>query len=1037
MTAKSQPASLDHLLLSKASSAREEVALESAMQSLALDAFSPIALELAATSGKQAFLLRSSHPVAQRHLAQQIQARYPQVQICPAPFDPLALQAHEECSMVELRPGAASYLPLRSWRPRELLAEGTDPLLGILGACQNLPDQIRVVAHLALLPASPTWSASHRRRAVEHPLAKEQERARLRQNSKAPNPAGLLFLIPVVLLLLVLRAHPVRLPGWLIQAASALLHGQMPHLSFIQAGELIGGGLGLLLCLALFLVGFALLRRAFGGAGMYDRRLVDEKTARPAYRVRLRLTAITTLPQDTQAGVAGISEVEAGIQKAQTAEENERHGWLRLGLWAKSKSKHLAQTLRTRLLAHGERLKQRVHALRSWFSLSSQERQAARRQRRQQRKIRRETKRQARQRAKERKDMLRMLTAAYRQYHLASGGYFRTRRVSARRAHRYVRIVSGQGVLWRLRWWVSLRFSRHLLSVADLATLWHLPQRQDLPDLNHIEPAQSRTLPVPPILTVGNGYPIGTSSHAGRVATVFFPLACLRQNMLAVASTGKGKSNLFFLLAQAYLRAKASGSHEAGGFVGVDPHGDLIDLLLGCLPAELEDQVEVIDLSDRSFPVGLNPLDLSAGQDRDKVIENVLQIISALWDLDAAPRTRNVLEYACKTLAEANLTFLQDDPSTGPDRQYTLLDVVPLLRQDNFRHAVMEQLDGDPVLRDWWEHYYERLDSSLQADFSSSVITRLSKFASTRISRRMLGQPRSTLDLAEIIRQEKLLLIKGASGDVGSDLASLMVSLLVGLFQIHLAEQARVSPERRQRFFVLIDEFQTLSGIDYQTMLAELRKYGGSFALATQSLAYLDHLDRRDHTLRATVLANIDHLFAFAMSADDARLLHLDGVEPEDITGLSDYECYARLSLNGRRLPLFSLHLVPAPPSDAQQQQRVRERSRQRSGRRPVEDVDEMLQMSQLRRRTMKPEQKKRHKRGEYDGYEYMPVLTTDQDLKKVRGERKRGSGKKTGREDEAQTPPEVLPRHMMYEETVSSAAEKEDADTLRARPEE
>jgi hypothetical protein len=463
----------------------------------------------------------------------------------------------------------------------------------------------------------------------------------------------------------------------------------------------------------------------------------------------------------------------------------------------------------------------------------------------------------------------------------------------------------------------------------------------------------------------------------------------------------------------------------------------LIDLLLGCLPAELEDQVEVIDLSDRSFPVGLNPLDLSAGQDRDKVIENVLQIISALWDLDAAPRTRNVLEYACKTLAEANLTFLQDDPSTGPDRQYTLLDVVPLLRQDNFRHAVMEQLDGDPVLRDWWEQYYERLDSSLQADFSSSVITRLSKFASTRISRRMLGQPRSTLDLAEIIRQEKLLLIKGASGDVGSDLASLMVSLLVGLFQIHLAEQARVTPERRRRFFVLIDEFQTLSGIDYQTMLAELRKYGGSFALATQSLAYLDHLDRRDHTLRATVLANIDHLFAFAMSADDARLLHLDGVEPEDITGLSDYECYARLSLNGRRLPLFSLHLVPAPPPDAQQQQRVRERSRQRSGRRPVEDVDEMLQMSQLRRRTMKPEQKKRHKRGEYDGYEYMPVLTTAQDLKKVRGERKRGSGKKTGKEDEAQTPPEVLPRHMMYEETGASAAEKEDADTLRAHPEE
>ena len=78
-------------------------------------------------------------------------------------------------------------------------------------------------------------------------------------------------------------------------------------------------------------------------------------------------------------------------------------------------------------------------------------------------------------------------------------------------------------------------------------------------------------------------------------------------------------------------------------------------------------------------------------------------------------------------------------------------------------------------------------------------------------------------------------------------------------------------------------------------MLAELRKYGGSFGLATQSLAYLDQLDR---TLRATVLANIDHLFAFHMAGEDARLLHeLDGIAEDDITNLDDFQCYVKLSL--------------------------------------------------------------------------------------------------------------------------------------------
>jgi hypothetical protein len=100
-------------------------------------------------------------------------------------------------------------------------------------------------------------------------------------------------------------------------------------------------------------------------------------------------------------------------------------------------------------------------------------------------------------------------------------------------------------------------------------------------------------------------------------------------------------------------------------------------------------------------------------------------------------------------------------------------------------------------------------------------------------------------------------------------------------------------------------------GANYQGMLAELRKYGGSFALATQSLAYLDRLDR---TLRTTVLANIDHLFAFHMAGEDARLLYeLDGIAEDDITNLDDFQCYVKLSLGGHRLPVFSLQ-IEAPP---------------------------------------------------------------------------------------------------------------------------
>src|ERR1700704_4418204 len=108
----------------RTASTRDITALETAMHGLALDAEHPVALELAATATARQFLLRATTPVALKHLAAQVQARYPQAEMSPPQEDPLRLHAGETVAAVELQPGAAAYLPLRSWKERELLTEG-------------------------------------------------------------------------------------------------------------------------------------------------------------------------------------------------------------------------------------------------------------------------------------------------------------------------------------------------------------------------------------------------------------------------------------------------------------------------------------------------------------------------------------------------------------------------------------------------------------------------------------------------------------------------------------------------------------------------------------------------------------------------------------------------------------------------------------------------------------------------------------------------------------------------------------------------
>jgi hypothetical protein len=143
---------LASVIVPRTSSTRDIIVLETAMQALALDKKHPVALELAATASSRHFLLRATSAMSLAHLKGQVQARYPQAIIIPVDKldDPLVLQEGETVAAIELRAGAAAYLPLRIYRERAFLQEGADPLLGILGVFNHLPAHIRVVSQLAL-----------------------------------------------------------------------------------------------------------------------------------------------------------------------------------------------------------------------------------------------------------------------------------------------------------------------------------------------------------------------------------------------------------------------------------------------------------------------------------------------------------------------------------------------------------------------------------------------------------------------------------------------------------------------------------------------------------------------------------------------------------------------------------------------------------------------------------------------------------------------------------------------------------------------
>ena len=437
---------------------------------------------------------------------------------------------------------------------------------------------------------------------------------------------------------------------------------------------------------------------------------------------------------------------------------------------------------------------------------------------------------------------------------------------------------------------------RSVLGVREVACLWHPPGAGDETPL--VERSGARALS-PSAKRVRGGALVGDTT-AGAKREIRFPEDLLRRHHLYVARTRMGKSTLMHHLAVHKMREKAAG-RDPDAIVVIDPHTDLAAGILEYVPASLIDRVRLIDLSDESRSPGINLLDTCVFADRDRTADSVVRVAKGLWE-QWGSRMQSILEQTVKTLHEAN-------EQVEAEQQYTILDGLKLLSDEPFRKDVLKKV-SDPYLLEWWARDFGRWHAQYKAEALAPVQTRLSYYASSKRARAILGQSRSTIDLRRTILDGGVLLVSTS---------------LLNLVDAVIREQGSLPLEKRRGALVVVDEMQSMPGVDYESMLSELGKFGASFVLATQSLAKLDDLSR---TMRDTLLANVGCLAVFQVSGSDARQLvwelGKERVTEDDITSLPVHQCYVRATVGTERMDAFSMKVRKPEPGDAETAERIR-----------------------------------------------------------------------------------------------------------------
>ncbi len=500
------------------------------------------------------------------------------------------------------------------------------------------------------------------------------------------------------------------------------------------------------------------------------------------------------------------------------------------------------------------------------------------------------------------RELLGPVVAAYRHFDNPAGARFKLDRIRMAAPDPYALHPRGPGLFGK----------RSVLGVREVACLWHPPGAGDETPL--VERSGARALS-PSARGVRGGALVGDTT-AGKPRPIRFPEDLLRRHHLYVARTRMGKSTLMHHLAAHKLSEKAEG-RDPDAIVVIDPHTDLVAGILEHVPPSLADRVRLIDLADESRAPGINLLDTRIFADRDRTADSVVRVARGLWD-QWGPRMQSILEFTVKTLHEANEQVEAGD-------QYTILDGLKLLTIEAFRNDVLKKV-SDPYILEWWARDFGKWHHQYRAEALAPVQTRLSYYASSKRARTILGQRRSTIDLRRTIHDGGILLVSTSQGTVGRDVAALVGASLLNLVDAIIREQGSLPLHQRRGALVVVDEMQTMPGVDYESMLSELGKFGASFILATQSLAKLDDLSR---TMRDTLLANVGCLAVFQVSGGDARQLvwelGKERVTEDDITSLPVHHCYVRATVGAERMPAFSMMVRKPEPGNPAVADRIRD----------------------------------------------------------------------------------------------------------------
>ncbi len=147
------------------------------------------------------------------------------------------------------------------------------------------------------------------------------------------------------------------------------------------------------------------------------------------------------------------------------------------------------------------------------------------------------------------------------------------------------------------------------------------------------------------------------------------------------------------------------------------------------------------------------------------------------------------------------------------------------------------------------------------------MLNKVGAFTANPMIRNIIGQPKSSFNLRQIMDEGKILLVNLSRGLVGEDNAAILGAMMVTKIQLAAMSRANVHESERKPFYLYVDEFQNFATDSFAIILSEARKYGLYLTVANQ------YTSQMSPNVRDAVFGNVGSMISFRVGADDASFL--------------------------------------------------------------------------------------------------------------------------------------------------------------------